>query len=421
MKLQGLHTLLIPTYNRPDMLRALLTSLADSQLDIHVLDSSKAPMQDLNRRFVKMFDRWKHLSFTPETQPAAKWLAGLEQVKTPYVSFLADDDFLFPGAISKPLEMLERNAKAIAAHGVYLHFQYKESAPHEIGLNLEYHGASIQADGAGPRLVQLMDWYESPMYAVYRTSVMTEIFRQLARLQNAGYVEMFQAVAAVLKGNILRTSEPYIARRGCPTLRTNCHQDHPATWLAHDPPGLFLAYPPYRKAVVEWWQACDDSMTPEEMEKCCDVAHYIYLYRSVDPKTLHNLCFRMPLVPRKSVLEGMESNVAGQPGRRRFFQRVFAKVAKHLRKLADRLTGTVHTTMAPRFVPLFIGGKLPIQQAGNWPPHCGLPQLANHAETIRQFVKLNLDIDKKAAWHRQPGARKDGLDEPLNHLTVNGT
>src|ERR1700676_3894762 len=95
------YTLIIPTYQRPAMLRATLTHLAKSEprLQVVVLDSSSEPALSLNRATLRAFPRFQHREFDPSTPFVKKLLAGLREVSTPFVSLSADDDLLYPAAV----------------------------------------------------------------------------------------------------------------------------------------------------------------------------------------------------------------------------------------------------------------------------------------------------------------------------------
>src|SRR5579871_4811344 len=107
MNPSALHTLLVPTFNRPGMLAVLLEQLGRSDVNVVVLDSSLPANQDRNRRSAARFPQIQYLQFPSDIHSYEKCLAGLRGVRTPYVSFLADDDFLFLAALRKALAVLE--------------------------------------------------------------------------------------------------------------------------------------------------------------------------------------------------------------------------------------------------------------------------------------------------------------------------
>ncbi len=285
------HTLLIPTYNRPEMLGPLLAQLATANLRIIILDSSNEEAKKANRQIVSKYSTIYYQAFPSEIAACEKCLEGLSLTKTPYVSFLADDDLVFPDGLAACVKMLHNSPNAIAAQGIYLNFIFQQAFPHHIDLSVEYACDSIQAGQAGGRLFQLLSFYESPMYAVYRTHVLQEIFSQILSLYQKGnlegcFLELFQAVAAVMAGNILRIPNIYYARRGgVPShdIHKNCH---PAFWMGKNPKEFFNAYFLYRQAVLQWWQERENVLDEDDKEKWCDLAHWTYLHRDVRPELI---------------------------------------------------------------------------------------------------------------------------------------
>jgi glycosyltransferase domain-containing protein len=401
-----IHTLLIPTYNRPEMLRSLLTHLVNSPLQLKVLDSSAPAIQLLNEQFIKRHSRIQHCRYPTETLPSEKWTDGIKRVQTPYFSFLADDDFVFADAIQKSVELLENKPEAVAAHGIYFKFGYEKAKPHSIAVSLEYSGESIQGDSANARLVQLMNHYESPMYAVYRTNVMREMIPGLLKFSNTGYVELFQAVASVLAGKVLRIREPYNARRDGPNAEANRRHCDPWTWMGEDPYGLFQAYLPYRQAVLDWWRNCDDTISAEEMAKWCDSAHYLYLCKSVGPAQLYHYNFKLPFPTAGShpafsdseTARGTKERLTRIFWRERPWRRPIYNLARLFRKVANKVVqyGEDHAAVPPTN-PLALCAEYPVHLAENLRTQGDFPQLAPALQAIREYVKLDSELAKVAA------------------------
>jgi hypothetical protein len=96
------HTLVIPTYNRPELVRRLVTYYLQRGTDIQmlVLDSSKAGIAQLNGEWFK--DRAanvRYVAYPETTQPASSSRRNATRDHG-YASFCGDDDLVFPQGLS---------------------------------------------------------------------------------------------------------------------------------------------------------------------------------------------------------------------------------------------------------------------------------------------------------------------------------
>jgi hypothetical protein len=110
-------TVCIPTYNRAGFLRECLTCLLDQGLpreDYLVLISDNAST-DETPEVVRTFAEKLQIEYhrNEETVVAVENLsAAAERVRTPYVSFLCDDDLLVPGQLGRALTALRAHPRA---------------------------------------------------------------------------------------------------------------------------------------------------------------------------------------------------------------------------------------------------------------------------------------------------------------------
>src|SRR4051794_3814643 len=126
------HTLVIPTYNRPELLQRLVTYYVERTQppNLLVLDSSATEIAAQNAAMLAAYGpSLRHIVY-PSTMPmAAKLARGLHEVPTPTVSFCADDDLVFTDALQQAREFLLHNPDYVCAHGLYQNFR-------EDGLNV---------------------------------------------------------------------------------------------------------------------------------------------------------------------------------------------------------------------------------------------------------------------------------------------
>jgi len=274
------HTLLVPTYQRPAMLRTLLAYVAETQpaLRVIVLDSSLAAARSVNQTTLRAHSQFQYCDFDPAIPFAQKLNLGMREVSTTFVSLGADDDLAFPAAIGKCVEHLQSRLPAAAAHGIYLGFQADEAPPHALKVRCAYRGPSYDAVKPGDRLEQLLGNYEALYYAVSRTRLAREIFAIQAGIESLLFQELFQAAATVLTGPAIRLPEVYCARRLEQSAGTHRRRWHPARWIQEEGPEDFRRqYLAYREQLCAWWKKCEPDLAPELRIQLCDAYHYLYL------------------------------------------------------------------------------------------------------------------------------------------------
>src|SRR5262249_33665014 len=145
------YSLLIPTFNRPGLLDALLDYLSDKkvQFQIFILDSSTHENKAKNKVIAKRYDLdLRHLDFEEDARLDFKIGSGLREVDSDYVSVCADDDIVFVDAIEECVNELDSDAALAACHGIYLNFDVNQAA---VNLQIEYASPSIDMDDAVDR------------------------------------------------------------------------------------------------------------------------------------------------------------------------------------------------------------------------------------------------------------------------------
>src|SRR5258708_7113307 len=99
-------TLVIPTYNRPKQLRALLNYLSARALQsrVLVLDSSEAKPRVANRKIIEQTKlKLDYAEFASETHPFDKFREGVHKVTTQFCVLCADDDLIVPDGVKRCL------------------------------------------------------------------------------------------------------------------------------------------------------------------------------------------------------------------------------------------------------------------------------------------------------------------------------
>ena len=175
-------TCLVPTHNRPQFLRRLLQfySRFAPGFSFLVVDSSSPPVAAENLAIIESWKsevdvEYRHfdLSFID------KCVRGLEQVRTPFVVFCADDDILFPDTTRQCVDFLANKPGYSSAMGRTVQLDTTPALWHGSGLRV-LKGYSIEHDRPLDRCRQMITRVFSSFYAVYRTETLLDNFRVTA-------------------------------------------------------------------------------------------------------------------------------------------------------------------------------------------------------------------------------------------------
>lgn len=279
------HTIVIPTYNRPQFLARLVGYYAtrEPQLKLLVLDSSRPEIVAENARAVaERGGIARHLGF-PQTLPMVGKIArGLAEVTTAFVSLCADDDIVFPDGLRAATEFLAGHPDYVSAHGLYLNFRV---AGAEVHLMREYSGAGNEAEHPGQRIFALCQAYESLFYAAFRTADLQQIATAATALPTLHFQELFQSAAALIKGKVKRFPKFYAGRQSCDPAEPERDKWQTYYWFADDPAEFLDHYRSYRDEVGRFYAA--HSAPPElgrdDLFRVLDLSHAVYFSAGCPP------------------------------------------------------------------------------------------------------------------------------------------
>jgi len=250
------YTLVIPTFNRPLLLGALLRYLesARAAFPILILDSSSEENRRRNRAMLAALQlNAKLLEFDEQVNVFAKFNEGLAKVETDYVSVCADDDLVFVDAIAASVGTLVDRPDYVACHGIYMNFSVVGRV---VDLQIEYAGPSIEATDAGDRIYELLSRYEALFYAVYRRDFFADVLRrskqpQAPPLWHFWLWELFAAVLTAGSGKVKRLACISNARRAFPDASNS--QWHPASLIVDDSDAFFAEFVRYRRRLIDYF------------------------------------------------------------------------------------------------------------------------------------------------------------------------
>lgn len=219
-------TLIIPTYNRPNLLKRILNFYNQYKVDytIIVADSSTYSQKKINKETVQSFPNLNILyidKFSPNLVSHHKFAQVVNYVKTKYCVFCADDDFIIPNGIKEAVDFLEKNPDYSAAHGSYISFYIHTTltGSRKIWWNFIYPYRSITYQNSADRLAAHPIDCQQVLYAVRRTDIVKVCYRELIKsdVDPILFGERLPDVLTVIYGKMKRLNNFYAARQAFST------------------------------------------------------------------------------------------------------------------------------------------------------------------------------------------------------------
>ena len=215
-------SLLVPTKNRPEFLLRLLNYYAGLEFKgvIHVGDSSDDGIADQMAEHVEHFKdsveivyrRYPGLS-NPEAMQRL-----CELVSTPYIAFVADDDFLVPSSIGKCASFLDENPEYVAAQGLAAIFSLAApGADGHIEQFGEYRQRAVEGGTAAQRLTDHLRNYTVTLFAVHRADTWRAMYNSVSSLpHNDPCQELLPCCLSVIFGKLAILDCLHLIRQGHP-------------------------------------------------------------------------------------------------------------------------------------------------------------------------------------------------------------
>jgi len=273
-------TLVIPTYNRPELLAKLLNYCAKWLPKIIVLDSSSTDIVELNSiHIAKKNIEIKHLIFDTNINIAAKLFEGLSVIKTDYFSFCADDDVIFQIGLLSALRYIRSSSECVGVDGLYMNFNTNAS---EVYVGVEYAGGGFEESNPISRLCRMLQNYESRFYGVYRAKEALKVFEYLVRLESLHFQELMQSSAIVLLGKVHRLPVFYAARQQCIPADLKREKWQTYYWFAENPSEFFEHYLAYRTTLADFYleYGVNSSVGVMEFFRAVDIAHSVFFSKN---------------------------------------------------------------------------------------------------------------------------------------------
>jgi glycosyltransferase domain-containing protein len=273
-------TLVIPTYNRPKQLQALLTYLAAQQprCRILILDSSQPEQRHANRQIAELTNfKLEYVEFPSETHPFDKFREGLHKVTTEFCALCADDDLVLLDCVQRCLDALRSNPSASVAQGYSFSFLCQHDGDMDLG-NILYFTPTIDDSTPLARLAKLFARYQAATYGNYRTPVLQRIFDTLKPMRSILARELLGTALAAIEGPMIRVS-CFGHGRSMDASESYEHW-HPLEWFAKDSRGLFSEYHHYRELMAQAvLSRPDNTLEAAAVRRVLDLIHMRYMVR----------------------------------------------------------------------------------------------------------------------------------------------
>ena len=187
-------SLLMPTMNRSDFVERVLSYYAGQNFrsPILIADSSNREEFEKTVAVVKKLDGKidiKHLHYPGLGNYAAVYQL-MDQVTTPYSTFLPDDDFFVPNSLKLLTDFLEKNPGYSCAWGKSIQFildsdlPYGRISPSKLGPSNQNTCFSINQDSAKSRLLAHGSRFSSVFTGCCRTEMFKNALRCAMELHN---------------------------------------------------------------------------------------------------------------------------------------------------------------------------------------------------------------------------------------------
>lgn len=324
------HTLVIPTYNRPELVRRLVRYYLGrgTVIQLLVLDSSRAEIATANAAwFGGCGPNVRHVIYPDTLPPGAKLARGLPMVNTPYASFCADDDLVFPQGLANAIDFLAANREYVCAHGLYLNFRVGDQlepgeAPPPGGIRnpqclhvwREYGGPGNEANHPGARIFRLFQSYESLYYAAFRTRDLRDIFAEVEAIPTLHYQELFQSVGTLIKGKVKRLPGLFAARQSIEAAQPERDNWQTYYWFASNPAEVLEHYRDYCEVLWRFYEVHGAAPRLERaaFQKTLDLSHAVYFSAGCPPAYFYSAL--QAYWPQDGFVEPGRTDLFGQMG-----------------------------------------------------------------------------------------------------------
>lgn len=202
-------TLLVCTHGRPEFLQRSLLYYAGLEVDLIVLDSSAVSSADSCAPYANV--QYVHCPELGYQGFKDKLKKGVSLVRTPYMVFVSDDDFVLHDAFADSVEFLKNNPDYGVCHGYCLMYLPEADRVHYF-LRDKKVVEDFSSDVPGERLLSFMANYIPPWYAVSRTDIIKAWYDEIPDEMGMEFQEFGHAFYLLIRAKAKILNRPYVIR-----------------------------------------------------------------------------------------------------------------------------------------------------------------------------------------------------------------
>ena len=197
-------TVVIASFGRPDFLMRQAVYWGYSKAQIIIVDGSPQPLTDRMRKIMDGVSNIRYLHASEGYFSRMKLAA--EYIQSPYVVTLADDGFLFKGALCRAIALLDKNNELVACNGQVVNFD-----PTALKAGISYYKSdytfwkyAILENKVEDRLAHAMGTYNAATcYSVLRRDVWIRAWgRNIEVCASPSAGEIYLAITIYLYGKL---------------------------------------------------------------------------------------------------------------------------------------------------------------------------------------------------------------------------
>ena len=182
-------TIVIPTKNRPQYVERILTYYLDLNFigNIIIIDSSDEETAEYIKKYVNNINKVNFTYSFSEELPTTVIRDNVNLIKTKYVSFLGDDDYIIPTGILRSIEYLKNNPDIVACRGEAL--KIRDSNLSSDSISRYWNFFNRLEDSSGDRIIKHFSDYHTPFFHVCRSKMLIKAFSNAPSMSEikAGY------------------------------------------------------------------------------------------------------------------------------------------------------------------------------------------------------------------------------------------
>lgn len=202
-------TVVLMSHERPAFLRRAALFYSGLPCRILVLDSSAAALPGLEGQYENV--DYRHVPQYGYWGVRAKLAFGVEQVTTPFMVFAADDDFHVHDALREAVAFMDANPDYALCHGYSMMYLAMTSSVNFMRRDKKV-CEDYSSERAEERVLEYLQQYLPPFYAVQRTSIVRDWYQVLPHETSFQWQEVGHTYYMLARGKARILPIPYVVR-----------------------------------------------------------------------------------------------------------------------------------------------------------------------------------------------------------------